>query len=113
MLAFINCFVAFTVVFETPHGTPQPFIIGSNHATFAASGHDLILAKTPSSHMTNTSNTTSFINGAVRLCTIFDHFEMMLICKFHDRIHITWPASKVDTDNRFSFGGYNRCNGLS
>src|SRR5690606_30509376 len=38
------------------------------------------------------------------LCAILDHKQLMLTCQRHDRVHITEPASQVDTDDCLSTG---------
>lgn len=77
MFAFIDGFIAFAVVFVAPHAPPEGFIVGSDHAAFAASGHDFVLAKTPGGGVADAANGAIFVASTVGLGTVFDHIKIM------------------------------------
>src|SRR5579863_2385379 len=73
MLPSKDGIVTFAVVFVAPCPVPQIFVIGRDHAAFAARGQDLVLAKRESGHVSDRSHLLSFIGGAVSLRAVFNH----------------------------------------
>ena len=58
MLPMVDGIIAFTVVFEGPGFFPERIVIHQEHATFAARGHDLVLAEGKGRCMPETANRT-------------------------------------------------------
>ena len=113
VFALIYSLIAFAMILKAPHGTPKGFIIGSDHAPLTTCGHDLVLAKTPSTHMTNATDATPLVLRSVSLRAILNHFQTMLIRQSHDRIHIAWPSSQVDANDSLRSGRQYLCDGRS
>ena len=105
VFAVVNGIVAFAVVFISPHFQPQCFIVGGDHAAFAAGGHDFVLAKRPSAHMADGADGAAFIAGTVRLGAIFNHPQLMFFGQRHNGIHLSGHAGQMHHDNGFGGGG--------
>src|SRR3546814_8836857 len=73
VLAFVDRFPAFAMVFVRPDLAPQCWAVGGDHAAFAARGHDFVLAERPGDDMTYRSHWAVYVAGAVCMCAIFDH----------------------------------------
>ena len=51
VLAAENSVVGFAMILEGPHGIPEIFSGGGDHAAFASGAEDFVLAETPSGHI--------------------------------------------------------------
>ena len=113
MLTLVNRFPALAMILVSPHVGPQLAIIGGDHAAFAARGHDLVLAERPGGDMTDGADRTAFVMSSMSLGAIFDHLQVMLSRQIHDRIHVTWPSSQMNTNEGFGTGRQHCTNGFS
>ena len=99
----------FPVILEAPHSFPKGVVITGDHAAFAACCHDLVLTEGPGGNISESANGATPIERSMGLCTIFDKLDIAACNDLFDRIHVTWPACKMDADDCLGSVG----NGLS
>ena len=101
MFAVVHGIVAFAVVFVRPHFAPQLFVVGGDHAAFAAGGHDFVLAERPSADMADRADGFAFVFRTVRLGAVFDNPQVMFFGQSHDVVHFGRHTGKVNHDDGF------------
>ena len=96
---------AFAMILDAPHPFPQCFIIAGDHATFAAGGHDFVLAEGPGGHITKSANRTALVERSMRLCAIFDSADILLFAGSPDCVNVAWPAGEMNIDDGTRLSG--------
>src|SRR3990172_6053372 len=103
VLTVINSIIAFAVVFKGPGLFPKAFVIHSQHPTFTARSHDLVLTEGKGSDISKRTYRPSLIGCSMSLSTVFDNFQTMFSGQFHNRVHIARPACKVNSNDSLGF----------
>jgi hypothetical protein len=88
MLAFVHRLITLAMVLERPHRPPQRLVIRRHHAALAARGHDLVLAKTPSTYMANAADTAAFVACTMGLGTVFNKRDFMMRAKCRNGFYV-------------------------
>src|SRR5271154_4243446 len=104
MLPLINSFIALAMIFECPGARPEIRVVGCQHASLAAGGHDFVLTEREGIDMTHRPHGTPLVTGAMRLRAVFDDLQLMLASKLEDWVHIARPSCEVDRDDGASAG---------
>lgn len=112
MLTVIHCIPGLAVVFVRPHLLPQGFIIGRDHAAFAARGHDLVLAEGPGTDVADRTDRAPAVLRAMRLRAVFNDVQPMFLSLGHDAIHLARPAGQMNGDDGLGARRQHRCNGF-
>src|SRR5262245_60631056 len=99
MRPLVDRLVALAVILEGPHRPPQSLVVRGDHPTFAARGHDLVLAKAPSADVTDAADAAAPVPRPVRLSAVLDDFEPRSVSKGHDAVHVTRIAGQMHGDD--------------
>src|SRR5690606_22596305 len=102
----------FAMVFMRPDFAPQRRGVGGDHAAFAASSHDFVLAERPGTDVAYGTHGAVFVAGAVCLGAILDHQDAVQLSQGHDGVHVAGPAGQVHADDGASVGGDDGGNGV-
>src|SRR5882672_10372338 len=105
ILMIVKSIVTLAMVLEAPGALLNRFVVGGEHAAFAARRHDFVLTKRERRYVSEAAYRAAFIVGAVGLRAIFYHFQSACSREFQNGIHITRPACQMDGHNGLRPGG--------
>ncbi len=113
VLPLVDRLPTLSVILVRPHAGPEFAVVGSDHTALSSRGHYLVLAERPSTNVSNGANRTPFITSSMRLGTILDHLQPMLLGQRHDRVHVARPSCQVNTDDRLGALGQDSTDGVN
>ncbi|AFP31431.1 hypothetical protein MRBBS_2495 [Marinobacter sp. BSs20148] len=73
--------------------------MASHYAPLTPGGHNLVLAKRPTPHITYGAHSTPLILSSMSLSAILNHEQTALFSQGHHRIHVAGPAGQVHTNH--------------
>src|SRR5262245_17197569 len=99
MRSLVNSLPRLAVIFIAPHAQPKISVTGRYHPALTTGRHDLVLTERPGSDVTDAAYHTTAVPGAMRLRAVLDYLQAVRIRERHDRIHVTWHACQMHTDD--------------
>src|SRR5688572_1659415 len=99
MGSLVDRLIGLPMVLVRPHPRPEDGIVRGDHTAFPARGHDLVLAKGPRTNLPERPDRAPCKASAMRLSTILNHGQPVLIGQRHDGGHVARPSRKMHADD--------------
>src|SRR5262249_24621049 len=108
----VDLVVILSMVLVGPHALPQIVGVGSDHATLAGRGHDLVLAERKRGCVAKRPDGPPFVHCSMRLGAILHYFQAPFASKSQNRVYLAGPTGEMHGDNCLGCRRTNRADGV-
>src|SRR5215471_606131 len=91
--------VVLPVVLKAPCRFEDSRVVGGDHSSFAARGHDLVLAERKRGSIAKGTHLTAFVGRSMSLRAILNYLKTTIACEAQDGIHVARPSIEMDSDD--------------